>query len=107
VLLLLGVTIAIAVWSAWLVRARPVPRWTRWIGRGVIVSTGLSAATTFWLLGRAYIASSDEDTANRATAVSENISIAMNAVAVALTIAILAVLVLTVLTVRAWRPRMR
>jgi hypothetical protein len=102
-LVLIAASVLIAWWSRWLVRTRDVPRWTRWIGPGLLASTALTTIASLWTLHRAYATASDEEAGNKATALASNMSTALNLVAVGCAVALGAGLVLAIQTARARR----
>lgn len=93
----------IAVWSAWLVRARAVPGWVRLVAPLVVTSTIVTAALTFWLIHDAFDNAKTEYSGNKASALARDISTAMNAIAVGCVIAVLGAAILGWFTLRAKR----
>ena len=104
-LILAAVTAVVALWSAWLHRARAVPRGVRWIGPLTILSTALTALAMFWCLRASFGAVTAEGGGNKATMLAEHLALAMNIVAAGCAVAVIAIVLLGYLTLRYRRPR--
>lgn len=82
-----GAAAAMYIWAWWLVRSGRAPRWLRWVGAGVAVTTITCAGYTVVALSRTFHTIGDADPADKASQLAQGISSAMNVLAIGLAIA--------------------
>lgn len=90
-------TLAILWWSYALARRRP---WIRWIGIGCCITTAATTTISLASLERTANEVAMSEASNKATQLAQGISVAMNAVAVGVLCAVVAIVALLIFTLR-------